>query len=256
MLRSMPAGSARSTPIIVSEAWASVYSASEMASLEFPHIDVSIRCKVSIACRLQDPLAELVKIELKAIGVGQYQHDVDQQRPPQSLANVVEDAVNAVGVDLNMASAPLLSHIAGLSAFLAKNLVFHRDENGLFTSRKALLKVARLGPNAVELCAGFLRLTNGTKPLDASSVHPEAYGFARKIVQACGSDIHSIMGDSGALAKLRAEQFVDASFGLPTLRDILIELKKPGRDPRPTFKTATFAEGVDSIIDLKPGMSL
>lgn len=256
VINALPAGSPRPTPVIVSEAGASVYSASELASLEFPDVDVSIRGAVSIARRLQDPLAELVKIEPQAIGVGQYQHDVDQRRLAQSLAAVVEDAVNAVGVDLNMASAPLLSHIAGLGPSLAQNVVSHRDANGPFATRKALLKVAGLGPKAFEQCAGFLRITDGTEPLDASSVHPEAYGVARKIVQACGRDIRAIMGDSGALANLRAEHFVEASFGLPTVRDILTELEKPGRDPRPTFKTATFAEGVDSITDLKVGMSL
>jgi uncharacterized protein len=256
VIKCLPAGAPRPTPVIVSEAGASVYSASELASREFPDIDVSIRGAVSIARRLQDPLAELVKIEPQAIGVGQYQHDVDQRRLAQSLAAVVEDAVNAVGVDLNMASAPLLSHIAGLGPSLAQAVVAHRDANGPFASRKALLKVAGLGPKAFEQCAGFLRITDGTEPLDASSVHPEAYGVARKIVGACGRDIRAIMGDSGALANLRPEQFVDATFGLPTVRDILTELEKPGRDPRPTFKTATFAEGIDSITDLKPGMSL
>lgn len=256
VIKTLPAGSPRPTPVIVSEAGASVYSASELASQEFPDVDVSIRGAVSIARRLQDPLAELVKIEPKAIGVGQYQHDVDQRRLAQSLAAVVEDAVNAVGVDLNMASAPLLSHIAGLSSSLAHAVVAHRDVNGPFASRKALLKVAGLGPKAFEQCAGFLRITDGKEPLDASSVHPEAYGVARKIVQACGRDIRTIMGDNSALANLQPEQFVDASFGLPTVRDILTELEKPGRDPRPTFKTATFADGIDSITDLKPGMSL
>lgn len=256
VIKALPTGIPRPLPVIVSEAGASVYSASELASLEFPDVDVSIRGAVSIARRLQDPLAELVKIEPKAIGVGQYQHDVDQRRLAQSLAAVVEDAVNAVGVDLNMASAPLLAHIAGLGPTLAQNVVTHRDANGPFANRKALLKVAGLGPKAFEQCAGFLRIADGTDPLDASSVHPEAYGVARRIVQACGRDIRSIMGDSGALANLRAEQFVDANFGLPTVRDILAELEKPGRDPRPTFKTATFADGVDSITDLKSGMSL
>ncbi|MEH6646716.1 Tex family protein [Sulfitobacter sp.] len=256
VIKRLPADVQRPTPVIVSEAGASVYSASELASLEFPDIDVSLRGAVSIARRLQDPLAELVKIEPQAIGVGQYQHDVDQRRLAQSLAAVVEDAVNAVGVDLNMASAPLLSHIAGLGPSLAQAVVAHRDANGPFASRKALLKVAGLGPKAYEQCAGFLRINDGAEPLDASSVHPEAYGVARKIVQACGRDIRAIMGDSGALSGLRAEQFVDDSFGLPTVRDILAELEKPGRDPRPTFKTATFAEGIDSIIDLKSGMSL
>ena len=256
VIKLLPAGSPRPTPVIVSEAGASVYSASELASLEFPDVDVSIRGAVSIARRLQDPLAELVKIEPKAIGVGQYQHDVDQRRLAQSLAAVVEDAVNAVGVNLNMASAPLLSHIAGLGPSLAQAIVSHRDANGPFASRKALLKVAGVGPKAFEQAAGFLRITGGTEPLDASSVHPEAYGVARKIVQACGRDIRAIMGDSSALAGLSAEQFVDDKFGLPTVRDILSELEKPGRDPRPEFKTATFAEGVDSITDLKAGMSL
>ena len=256
VIKLLPAGSSRPTPVIVSEAGASVYSASELASQEFPDVDVSIRGAVSIARRLQDPLAELVKIEPKAIGVGQYQHDVDQRRLAQSLAAVVEDAVNAVGVELNMASAPLLSHVAGLGPSLAQAIVTHRDANGPFGSRKALLKVAGIGPKAYQQAAGFLRITGGSEPLDASSVHPEAYGVARKIVQACGRDIRAIMGDSSALAHLNAEQFVDETFGLPTVRDILAELEKPGRDPRPVFKTATFAEGVDSITDLKPGMSL
>ncbi|MCX8226668.1 MAG: Tex family protein [Sulfitobacter sp.] len=256
ILKRLPSGVARPTPVIVSEAGASVYSASELASQEFPDIDVSIRGAVSIARRLQDPLAELVKIEPQAIGVGQYQHDVDQRQLAQSLAAVVEDAVNAVGVDLNMASGPLLSHIAGLGQSLAQNIVAHRDANGAFARRKDLLKVAGLGPKAYEQCAGFLRIPEGTEPLDASSVHPEAYGVARKIVQACGRDVRAIMGDKNALAGLRAEQFVDDNFGLPTVRDILLELEKPGRDPRPAFKTATFAEGIDSITDLKPGMSL
>lgn len=256
VLKRLPKGVARPTPVIVSEAGASIYSASELASLEFPDVDVSIRGAVSIARRLQDPLAELVKIEPQAIGVGQYQHDVDQRQLARSLADVVEDAVNAVGVDLNMASAPLLSHIAGLGPSLAQNIVAHRDVHGAFDSRRALLKVAGLGPKAYEQCAGFLRIADGKEPLDASSVHPEAYGIARKIVQACGRDVRAIMGDSSALAGIRAEQFVDDSFGLPTVRDILSELEKPGRDPRPAFKTATFAEGIDSIGDLKSGMSL
>ncbi|MEH6832183.1 MAG: Tex family protein, partial [Sulfitobacter sp.] len=255
-LKLLPSGVTRPTPVIVSEAGASVYSASELASLEFPDVDVSIRGAVSIARRLQDPLAELVKIEPQAIGVGQYQHDVDQRHLALSLAAVVEDAVNAVGVNLNMASAPLLSHIAGLGPSLAQNIVEHRDANGAFASRKALLKVAGLGPKAFEQSAGFLRITEGTEPLDASSVHPEAYGVARKIVEACGRDVRAIMEDSAALVGLTAEQFVDDNFGLPTVRDILLELEKPGRDPRPAFKTATFADGIDSITDLKAGMSL
>lgn len=256
VLKRLPKGDARPTPVIVSEAGASVYSASELASQEFPDVDVSLRGAVSIARRLQDPLAELVKIEPQAIGVGQYQHDVDQRQLAQSLAAVVEDAVNAVGVELNMASAPLLSHIAGLGPSLAQNIVAHRDANGAFDTRKALLKVPGLGPKAFQQCAGFLRIASGKEPLDASSVHPEAYGLARKIVQACGRDVRAILGDSTALAGLRAEQFVDDTFGLPTVRDILLELEKPGRDPRPAFKTATFADGIDSITDLKPGMSL
>lgn len=256
VLKNLPKDVARPIPVIVSEAGASVYSASELASQEFPDVDVSIRGAISIARRLQDPLAELVKIEPQAIGVGQYQHDVDQRHLALSLAAVVEDAVNAVGVDLNMASAPLLSHIAGLGTSLAQNIVDHRDTNGAFATRKALLKVSGLGPKAFEQCAGFLRITEGTEPLDASSVHPEAYGVARKIVKASGRDVHAIMGDSAAFADLNAEQFVDDSFGLPTVRDILAELEKPGRDPRPAFKTATFADGIDAITDLKSGMSL
>ncbi len=256
VLKQLPQGTNRPTPVIVSEAGASVYSASELASQEFPDVDVSIRGAVSIARRLQDPLAELVKIEPQAIGVGQYQHDVDQRHLAVSLAAVVEDAVNAVGVNLNMASAPLLAHIAGLGPSLAQAIVTHRDENGMFPNRKALMKVPGLGKKAFEQCAGFLRVTDGTEPLDASSVHPEAYGVARKIVKACGRDVRAIMGDSTALTGLRAEDFVDDSFGLPTVHDILSELEKPGRDPRPAFKTATFAEGVDSITDLKSGMSL
>jgi len=256
VLKRLPNDVPRPTPVIVSEAGASVYSASELAAQEFPDLDVSLRGAVSIARRLQDPLAELVKIEPQAIGVGQYQHDVDQRQLAQSLAAVVEDAVNAVGVDLNMASAPLLSHIAGLGPSLAQSIVSHRDANGAFDSRAALLKVAGLGPKAFEQCAGFLRISDGSEPLDASSVHPEAYGVARKIVQACGRDVRAILGDSSSLSGLKAEQFVDDSFGLPTVRDILAEMEKPGRDPRPAFKTATFTDGVDSITDLKSGMSL
>lgn len=242
--------------VIVSEAGASVYSASELAAKEFPDLDVSLRGAVSIARRLQDPLAELVKIEPKAIGVGQYQHDVDQSRLGRSLGEVVEDAVNAVGVELNTASAPLLAAVSGLSAGLAGAIVAHRDANGPFKTRKDLLKVARLGPKAFEQAAGFLRIRGGAEPLDASSVHPEAYDVARKIVAACGRDIRSLMGASAALARLDARSFVDERFGLPTVKDILAELEKPGRDPRPEFKTATFAEGVNEIKDLKPGMLL
>jgi uncharacterized protein len=255
VIKALPAGP-KPSKVIVSEAGASVYSASELAAKEFPDLDVSIRGAVSIARRLQDPLAELVKIAPEAIGVGQYQHDVDQRRLAQSLDAVVEDAVNAVGVDLNMASAPLLARVAGVGPTLAQAIVSHREMNGAFASRKALLKVGGLGPKAFEQCAGFLRVRDGSEPLDASSVHPEAYGVARRIVQACGRDLRAIMGDAAALSGLTAEQFVDDTFGLPTVRDILAELEKPGRDPRPDFKTATFADGINSITDLKPGMSL
>jgi uncharacterized protein len=241
--------------VVVSEAGASVYSASELAAAEFPDLDVSLRGAVSIARRLQDPLAELVKIEPKAIGVGQYQHDVDQGRLGKSLGEVVEDAVNAVGVELNTASAPLLARVSGLSEGLARAIVAHRDEHGPFKTRKALLKVARLGPKAFEQAAGFLRIRDGAEPLDASSVHPEAYDVARKIVAACGRDIRSLMGDP-ALKTLNPRVFVDERFGLPTVQDILAELEKPGRDPRPEFKTATFTEGVEEIKDLKVGMLL
>lgn len=249
-------GTEKPVKVIVSEAGASVYSASELAAREFPQLDVSLRGAVSIARRLQDPLAELVKIEPKAIGVGQYQHDVDQHRLARSLDAVVEDAVNAVGVDLNTASAPLLARVSGVGPTLAESIVAHRDENGPFATRRDLLKVARLGPKAFEQAAGFLRITGGKEPLDASSVHPEAYDVARKIVAACGRDIRALMGDGTALKKLNPASFVDEKFGLPTVRDILAELEKPGRDPRPSFKTATFAEGVEDIKDLKPGMML
>ena len=242
--------------VIVSEAGASVYSASELAAREFPGLDVSLRGAVSIARRLQDPLAELVKIEPKAIGVGQYQHDVDQHRLGRSLEAVVEDAVNAVGVDLNTASAPLLARVSGVGPGLAEAIVAHRDANGPFASRRDLLKVARLGPKAFEQAAGFLRVTGGKEPLDASSVHPEAYDLARRIVAACGRDIRSLMADPSVLKGVEARDFVDARFGLPTVRDILAELEKPGRDPRPSFRTATFAEGVNDLKDLVPGMLL
>ncbi|KAB2752393.1 MULTISPECIES: Tex family protein [Brucella] len=254
MLNELPAP--KPLKVIVSEAGASVYSASEAAAAEFPQLDVSLRGAVSIARRLQDPLAELVKIEPKSIGVGQYQHDVDQSRLARSLDAVVEDAVNAVGVDLNMASAPLLARVSGLGKSLAEAIVAHRDAAGAFKNRKELLKVARLGNRAFEQCAGFLRIANGTEPLDASSVHPEAYGVAKKIVSACGRDVRSLMGDSAALKALDPRVFVDERFGLPTVRDIIAELDKPGRDPRPEFKTATFADGIDDIKDLKPGMVL
>ncbi|SEM78795.1 uncharacterized protein SAMN05216227_1002154 [Pseudorhodobacter antarcticus] len=255
LLAHLPATAKKPTKVIVSEAGASVYSASELASKEFPDLDVSIRGAVSIARRLQDPLAELVKIEPKAIGVGQYQHDVDQHRLGRSLEAVVEDAVNAVGVDLNTASAPLLARVSGVGPGLAEAIVAHRDANGPFAKRRDLLKVARLGPKVFEQAAGFLRITGGAEPLDASSVHPEAYDIARKIVAACGRDLREVMG-SPKLAALDPQQFFDARFGLPTIKDILLELEKPGRDPRPEFKTATFADGVDDIKDLKPGMML
>lgn len=256
VLSHLPGGQKAPAKVVVSEAGASVYSASELAAREFPDLDVSLRGAVSIARRLQDPLAELVKIEPKAIGVGQYQHDVDQHRLGRSLAAVVEDAVNAVGVDLNTASAPLLSHVSGLGPGLADSIVAHRESKGAFRSRKQLLDVARLGPRAFEQCAGFLRVRDGDEPLDASSVHPEAYRVARRIVTACGGDLPAIMRDASTLRRLRAEDFVDDNFGVPTVRDILAELEKPGRDPRPDFKTATFTDGVEDIRDLKPGMAL
>ena len=254
MLAQLPG--AKPTKVIVSEAGASVYSASALAAAEFPGLDVTLRGAASIARRLQDPLAELVKIEPKAIGVGQYQHDVDQFKLSRSLDGVVEDAVNAVGVDLNTASSALLARVSGLGASLADAIVAHRDANGPFDSRKALLKVNRLGQRTFQQCAGFLRIRDGSEPLDASAVHPEAYAVAKKILAACGCDLSALMGDRTALKKLDPKAFVDATFGLPTVRDILVELEKPGRDPRPAFKTATFADGVEDIKDLKPGMRL
>ncbi|QXI63854.1 Protein YhgF [Paracoccus marcusii] len=255
VLKRLPEGVKTPTKVIVSEAGASVYSASELAAKEFPGLDVSLRGAVSIARRLQDPLAELVKVPPQSIGVGQYQHDVDQRQLAKSLEAVVEDAVNAVGVDLNTASAALLTHVAGLGPSLAQAIVAHRDATGAFPSRAALKKVAGLGPKAFQQCAGFLRV-QGSEPLDASAVHPEAYGVARKIVAACGRDLRSLMGDSTTLKSVRAQDFVTEDFGLPTVRDILSELEKPGRDPRPGFVTATFADGVEAIGDLRPGMSL
>jgi protein Tex len=252
----LPPGARAPTKVVVSEAGASVYSASELAAREFPDLDVSLRGAVSIARRLQDPLAELVKIEPKSIGVGQYQHDVDQYRLARSLEAVVEDAVNAVGVDLNTASVPLLAYVSGLGDSLAEAIVGYRDAHGAFRTRQDLLKVPRLGPRAFEQAAGFLRIREGDEPLDASAVHPEAYGVVRKIMQACGRDIRSLMGDAGTLRGLRAGDFTDATFGLPTVRDILGELEKPGRDPRPSFRTAALADGVEAIKDLKPGMAL
>lgn len=242
--------------LVVSEAGASVYSASELASREFPGLDVSLRGAVSIARRLQDPLAELVKIEPKAIGVGQYQHDVNQSRLARALDARVEDCVNAVGVEVNTASAPLLARVAGLNETVAGNIVAHRDANGPFRSRRELLKVPRLGEKTFEQCAGFLRIAHGDDPLDASAVHPEAYPVVKRILAHCGRDVRQVIGDSPFLRSLRPEQFTDERFGVPTVRDILAELDKPGRDPRPEFRTAAFAEGVEDIRDLKPGMVL
>ena len=242
--------------VVVSEAGASVYSASEFAANEFPNLDVSLRGAVSIARRLQDPLAELVKIEPKAIGVGQYQHDVNQTQLARKLDAVVEDCVNAVGVDLNTASAPLLARVAGMTKTLAQNIVEYRDENGRFESRSELKKVPRLGPKAFEQCAGFMRIAGGKNPLDASGVHPEAYPVVEKILQATAQSIQDLMGNAGVVRQLDAKQFIDEQFGLPTVQDIFKELEKPGRDPRGEFKTAVFAEGVEEITDLKPGMIL
>ena len=242
--------------VVVSEAGASVYSASELAAQEFPDLDVSLRGAVSIARRLQDPLAELVKIEPKAIGVGQYQHDVNQSQLARKLDAVVEDCVNAVGVDLNTASVPLLARVAGMTKTIAQNIVTYRDENGRFDSREQLKKVPRLGPKAFEQCAGFMRIAAGDNPLDASGVHPEAYPVVEKILQATEQSIQALMGNAGLVRQLDAKQFTDAQFGLPTVQDIFKELEKPGRDPRGEFKTATFAEGVEEITDLKAGMIL
>ena len=244
------------TKIMVSEAGASVYSASELAALEFPNLDVSIRGAVSIARRLQDPLAELVKIDPKAIGVGQYQHDVDQSGLAKSLDAVVEDCVNSVGVDVNMASVPLLARVSGLNKTLADNIVAFRDENGAFASRAALKKVPRLGPKTYEQAAGFLRVMGGKNPLDGSAVHPEAYELVEKIAEATHKPLKAMIGDRAFLKSLKPQQFADARFGVPTVTDILAELEKPGRDPRPEFKTATFIEGVEKITDLKRGMQL
>ncbi|UQR65154.1 RNA-binding transcriptional accessory protein [Bradyrhizobium sp. C-145] len=244
------------TKIVVSEAGASVYSASAFASEELPGLDVTLRGAVSIARRLQDPLAELVKIEPKAIGVGQYQHDLGQAKLAKSLDAVVEDCVNAVGVDVNTASAPLLARVSGVGAGLAQSIVAHRDANGPFKSRKALKDVPRLGPKAFEQCAGFLRILGGEDPLDASGVHPEAYPVVRRILAATKSDIKALIGSSEIVRTLKPKDFVDETFGLPTVTDILRELEKPGRDPRPAFKAAVFKEGVEEIKDLKKGMIL
>ncbi|MFC4531320.1 Tex family protein [Sphaerisporangium dianthi] len=244
------------TKIVVSEAGASVYSASAYASQELPELDVSLRGAVSIARRLQDPLAELVKIDPKSIGVGQYQHDLAEGKLSRSLDAVVEDCVNAVGVDVNTASAPLLTRVSGIGSGLAENIVQHRDANGPFRSRRALKEVPRLGPKAFEQCAGFLRIPGGDDPLDASSVHPEAYPVVRRILDTTSGDIKVLIGNTAVLRKLRPADFADDTFGLPTVTDILKELEKPGRDPRPAFRAATFKEGVDKISDLEPGMLL
>lgn len=244
------------TKIMVSEAGASVYSASELAAKEFPDLDVSLRGAVSIARRLQDPLAELVKIDPKSIGVGQYQHDVSQLKLARSLDAVVEDCVNAVGVDVNTASAALLARISGLNSTLAQNIVQFRDANGAFKSRSELKKVPRLGDKTFEQAAGFLRVMNGDNPLDASAVHPETYPLVKRIAADTGRDIRSLIGDSAFLKRLDPKQFTDETFGLPTVTDILSELDKPGRDPRPEFKTAEFQDGVEKLSDLEPGMVL
>ncbi|HAY09832.1 MAG TPA: RNA-binding transcriptional accessory protein, partial [Thauera sp.] len=246
----------RLTKIVVSEAGASVYSASELAAREFPELDVSLRGAVSIARRLQDPLAELVKIDPKSIGVGQYQHDVNQGRLAKSLDAVVEDCVNAVGVDVNTASAPLLARISGLNATLAGNIVEYRNAKGPFRSRNALKDVPRLGPKTFEQAAGFLRIPSGDNPLDASSVHPEAYPVVERILAKVQKGVRELMGNGSFLKSLKPAEFTDERFGLPTVQDILAELEKPGRDPRPEFRTATFREGVETLKDLEPGMLL
>ena len=237
---------------MVSEAGASVYSASELASKEFPDLDVSLRGAVSIARRLQDPLAELVRIEPKAIGVGQYQHDVNQAQLARQLDAVVEDCVNAVGADVNTASAPLLARISGLTETLAKNIVAFRDEHGPFPNRQQLLKVPRVGERTFQQAAGFLRIMNGDNPLDASAVHPEAYPVVERIVARTGVGVRELIGKTAVLRALKPEEFADAQFGVPTVKDILAELEKPGRDPRPEFRTAAFKDGVQSIGDLSP----
>jgi protein Tex len=244
------------TKVMVSEAGASVYSASAYASQELPGMDVSLRGAVSIARRLQDPLAELVKIDPRSIGVGQYQHDLSETKLSHSLDAVVEDCVNAVGVDVNTASAPLLTRVSGIGAGLAENIVLHRDSNGPFRNRSALKKVARLGPKAFEQCAGFLRIPDGDDPLDASAVHPESYPAVRRILSTAGTDIRGLIGNTSLLRGLQPSLFVTGTVGLPTVTDILRELEKPGRDPRPAFTTARFAEGVEKIADLRPGMIL
>ncbi|MBO0854738.1 MAG: RNA-binding transcriptional accessory protein [Nocardia sp.] len=249
-------GARKPTKVVVSEAGASVYSASAYGSQELPDLDVSLRGAVSIARRLQDPLAELVKIEPKSIGVGQYQHDVSETLLARSLGAVVEDAVNAVGVDVNTASVPLLARVSGVASSVAESIVAHRDQNGPFRSRAELLKVPRLGPKAFEQCAGFLRIRGGDDPLDTSAVHPEAYPVVRRILAATGREMSGLIGDTSTLRELRPQDFTDETFGVPTITDIISELDKPGRDPRPEFKTAEFAAGVEKVADLKPGMVL
>ncbi|MFI7525681.1 Tex family protein [Nocardia salmonicida] len=244
------------TKIVVSEAGASVYSASAYASAELPDMDVSLRGAVSIARRLQDPLAELVKIDPKSIGVGQYQHDVSETLLARSLGAVVEDAVNAVGVDVNTASVPLLSRVSGVSSSVAESIVAHRDQNGPFRSRTALLEVPRLGPKAFEQCAGFLRIRGGVDPLDTSAVHPEAYPVVRRILEHTGREMAEVIGNTSTLRALKPGDFTDEKFGVPTVSDIIAELEKPGLDPRPEFKTAEFAAGIEKVADLKPGMVL
>jgi uncharacterized protein len=246
----------RLTKVVVSEAGASVYSASELASRELPELDVSLRGAVSIARRLQDPLAELVKIDPKSIGVGQYQHDVNQIRLARSLDAVVEDCVNAVGVDVNMASPALLARVSGLTPTLAENIVSHRNAHGAFRERRQLRDVPRLGPKAFEQAAGFLRIIDGANPLDASSVHPEAYRVVERILLDVKCPVKQLMGDSATLSRVDAARYTDEQFGLPTVRDILRELEKPGRDPRPEFRTAAFKDGVEQLKDLQPGMLL
>jgi uncharacterized protein len=246
----------RPTPVVVSEAGASVYSASELAAEEFPDMDVALRGAVSIARRLQDPLAELVKIDPKSIGVGQYQHDVNQVMLAGGLDDVVEDAVNSVGVDVNTASAPLLRRVAGISATVAENIVRYREEHGAFASRRQLGDVPRLGPKAFEQCAGFLRIRGGSDPLDASAVHPEAYPLVRRITDRTGVDVAELIGNTRVLSTVKPADLADATFGVPTVTDVLAELEKPGRDPRPEFRTAALAEGIEKVSDLTPGMVL
>ncbi len=246
----------RATKVMVSEAGASVYSASAYASQELPELDVTLRGAVSIARRLQDPLAELVKIDPKSIGVGQYQHDISETKLSRSLDAVVEDCVNAVGVDLNTASSRLLARVSGVGEGLAQSIVAHRDANGRFRTRAALKDVPRLGPKAFELCAGFLRIPGGDDPLDVSGVHPEAYPVVRRIVKTTKTDMPQLIGNVALLRTLTPETFMDERFGVPTVTDILHELEKPGRDPRPAFKTASFKDGVEKLEDLRPGMLL